>query len=163
MKIVVTGSSRGLGKAIADYYNSHNHRVLKLTHKTDLRDWTVRQNLYKQIDDFDIFVSVAKPDFVQTELLYELYDLWQNKNNFIISIGSGIVKYDTWGNSIERMKYHTQKKSLQHATQQLQRLNNPCRVININPTHLYDSDETINYVFLQNWCKDNLEFTIHGC
>ena len=161
MKIAVTGCSKGLGKAVADYFTKLNHSVIALDKNRDLRDWSIRQNLYKEINDCDVFFNIAKPDFIQTEIVYELYELWQNQSKTIVSIGSKVVEYPHWGDTIEMMKYHTQKKSLEHATQQLQKLNKNCKVILINPDHLYDK-KNINYQHLENWCIANLG-SLYGC
>jgi NADP-dependent 3-hydroxy acid dehydrogenase YdfG len=153
--ICITGGSRGLGKAICDYFKQNNHNVMSWDSRYDLRNYDIRQKIYTAAIDCDIFISVAKPDFIQTELLYELYKKWQNKDKIIVSIGSAIIVDDFWGENIDMMRYHTQKKSLDHAVKQLQRLQKLCQVHIINPQHLYDN-KNYNYKALNEWCEQNL-------
>ena len=148
MKISITGTSRGLGKNIADYLCLSNS-VTCYGREYDLRDYSVRRKII--MHDCDVLISVAKPDFVQTELLYE----WVEKhgtNKRIINIGSSTVHLDYWGHDIHMMRYHTQKRSLAHAVAQI----NHSNITIINPEHLYDKDE-YDYEKLALWCKDNIK------
>lgn len=148
MNINITGTDRGLGKSIANYLDKR-HSVTTFGRSYDLRDYSVRRKIIRH--DCDVLISVAKPDFAQTELLYE----WLEKHGTdkrVINIGSSTVHLDHWGNDIHTMRYHTQKRSLAHAVAQI---NHPNITI-INPEHLYDKDE-YDYEKLALWCKDNIK------
>jgi hypothetical protein len=156
MKVSVTGSSRGLGKSIFDYFSNLGHDVTGYDSKTNLADYFVRKEIIKNSIDTNIFVSCAKPGFSQTELLYEWYEVYKDKKIFV-SIGSEIVNLDFWGDDVHMMRYHTQKKSLQHAVNQL----NSKNIILLNPKHLYDKQK-YNYNKLREWCEQNFKDILNG-
>jgi len=147
MLIGITGTDRGLGKSIADYL-ALNYTVERYGKSFDVRDYSVRQKIINS--EIDCLISVAKPDFVQTQFVYEWFEA-HGTNKRLISIGSAIVKFDTWGDDVHMMRYHTQKCSLAHAVKQI---NHPNFSI-INPGHLYYPGEH-DYDFLAEWCKENI-------
>ena len=147
MNIIVTGTDKGLGKSIADHCEQ-SHLVTRFGRKYDLRDYSVRQKIIRHKSD--ILISVAKPDFSQTELLYEWYDV-HGTSKRVVNIGSATVHKELWGDDIHMMRYHTQKRSLAHAVAQI---NHPNITI-INPEHLYDKN-AFDYSILEQWCKENI-------
>ena len=150
MVISITGTSKGLGKSIAQYCKSKLHTVVEYDRTYDIRDYSIRKKIINSSNNCDIFFSVAKADFSQTQLLYEWYEKYKD-DKCIISIGSQIVDYDFWGMDVHLKRYHTQKLSLQHAVKQL----NSDNIILLNPGHLYDNE--INYEKLFSWCEKNIE------
>jgi len=148
MHVLVTGTSRGLGKSIADYCEQ-SHVVTRFGPEYDLRDYSVRQKIIQCPGD--MLISVAKPDFSQTELLYEWYDV-HGTSKRVINIGSSVVHQELWGDNVHMMRYHTQKRSLAHAVAQI---NHP-NINIINPEHLYNENE-YNYTLLEQWCKENID------
>ncbi len=148
MKISITGTSRGLGKSIADYLCKSNS-VTCYGREYDLRDYSTRYKIIR--NECDVLISVAKPDFSQTELLYEWFE-HHGTSKRLISIGSAIVDNKYWGNNVHMMRYHTQKCSLAHAVAQI---NHP-NISIINPGHLYDKDN-YDYDKLELWCKEHIK------
>ena len=120
MNITVTGTSKGLGKSIADYCEQ-SHTVTRFGREYDLRDYSVRQKIIQH--ESDILISVAKPNFSQTELLYEWYDV-HGTSKRVINIGSAVVHKEFWGDDIHMMRYHTQK------------LHKMLTKLKLNPTHV---------------------------
>ena len=147
MNITVTGTSKGLGKSIADYCEQL-HTVVRFGREYDLRDYSVRQKIIQQ--ESDILISVAKPNFSQTELLYEWYNV-HGTSKRVINIGSAVVHKEFWGDDIHMMRYHTQKRSLAHAVAQIDHPN----ISIINPEHLYNKN-AFDYAVLEKWCKENI-------
>ncbi len=147
MIVSVTGTDAGLGKSIADYLE-HAHTVLRFGKQHDLRDYSVRQTILTA--DFDVLISVAKPDFAQTQLVYECFEIHGTKKR-VINIGSAVVYEKHWGDDVHMMRYHTQKQSLAHAVAQI---NHPNIAI-VNPAHLYDPGE-YDYAKLEQWCRNNI-------
>lgn len=154
--VSVTGASRGLGKAIADYAKTFKFQVTEYDSKDNLADFFVRKKIIKNSRDTDIFINCAKPGFSQTELLYEWYEVYKDKK-FFVSIGSEVVECDYWGNDVHMMRYHTQKKSLKHAVEQLK----SDKIILINPGHLYNNRD-YDYVKLREWCENNFKDIFNG-
>lgn len=90
MKIAITGNTKGIGKAISDYF-SNDHEVLGFSRSSgyDISDDSVRKNILEQVVDADIFINNACPtDLSQLQMLHEICSLWKNTNKMVINISS---------------------------------------------------------------------------
>lgn len=149
MKIAITGHSRGLGAEISKRYTELGHQVFGFSRSNgyDLRNWDHMQRMLDQIEQCDWFFNVAKPDFVQTTILYELWKRWQNQNKFIVNISSGVstmpVLPATLFNDANMDLYRTAKVSLNEACKQLNFKSMCPHIILINPMHLYGNPITL--------------------
>lgn len=152
MKIAITGHTTGLGKAFFDYYVKKGFIVQGFSRKNgyDLRDWNKLQKFLDDTGEFDLIISNAKPDFVQTVLLYEMSKrVLQAKQ--IISIGSVIIDMPVGQEQDVGINlYKTQKLSLQNAHQQLTEKYPDFNSILVHPHHLYSQDN-IDYDSLDRW------------
>lgn len=148
MKIAITGHSRGLGAQLKTYYEKQGHTVSGFSRANgyDLRNWEVMHKMLGQIQDHDMFISVAKPDFVQTTVLYELWKLWRDQSKTIINIGSSLTACPTLPKPLFQDPgmdaYRTAKLSLQEASQQLAFKSIWPNIILVNPQHLYGNPMT---------------------
>jgi hypothetical protein len=153
MKIAVTGHTFGLGAEFVDFYRTKGHEVIGFSRSNgfDLRDWSKMHQMIDQLEDVELFISNAKPDFVQTLILYNLIPRWANTTKQIVSIGSQIIN-TTLDKSVDIgiNLYKTQKHSLQHAFYQLNRKYPTTDSILIHPGHLYDY-HNVDRVKVQNW------------
>jgi NAD(P)-dependent dehydrogenase (short-subunit alcohol dehydrogenase family) len=145
MKIAITGHSRGLGAEFKKIYESKGHTVIGFsrTNGYDLRDWSKMQSMIDQIQEYDIFVSCAKPDFVQTTILYELWKKWKGQDKLIINISSILTYFPTCPSNLfsdtQMDLYRTSKLSLNEATAQLTFKHNLPSILLVKPSHLYDN------------------------
>ena len=122
MRIVITGTTSGLGKALRDRFGSHD--VIAL----DRPDYDLDVNLDAYVrTDFDAYINNAYSGFKQTELLYKLFEANKDRDCKIINIGSVCADrvYD------KVYPYAIHKKSLADACLQLQQIDSQCRI-----THL---------------------------
>lgn len=176
MKIAITGHSRGLGAEFKKVYESKGHTVTGFSRANgyDLRDWSKMQSMIDQIQDYDIFISCAKPDFVQTTILYELWKIWKGQNKLIINISSILTYMPTCPPGLfadpQMDLYRTCKLSLNEASSQLTFKCSLPNILLVKPSHLYDniiSDEQEKK--LTNWvstlitlieCSQKNNFTI---
>lgn len=142
-KIAISGHSKGLGSELYKRYVEMGHTVTGFSRSNgyDLRDWSLMQKMITQILDYDIFISVAKPDFVQTNILYELWKVWRKQNKTIINIGSGITYSPVCPKNLfddpAMDAYRTAKISLNEASAQLSYKSAWPKIIMVNPSHLY--------------------------
>lgn len=124
------------------------HTVLGFSRSNgyDLRDWSIMQKMINQIQDYDIFINVAKPDFVQTTILYELWKVWKNQHKTIINISSGITYSPVCPKPLfddpAMDAYRTAKISLNEASSQLSYRSTWPKIILVNPSHLYSQPPT---------------------
>lgn len=113
MKIVITGASSGIGKAIADSLSqSHDVKVLDITDGYDIGDLSI----IKHILDADIFINNAfsKQDPSAQQTLFEtIFSEWKYTNKHIINMGSLSRYYDVTQVTFEN--YTLAKKALNEA------------------------------------------------
>ena len=97
-KVVVTGHSSGIGKAIFDYFsNDPNNQVFGFSRANghDIKDWQVRNKILEFSLDADIFVNNAHSRIgyshndSQLILLRKMFHLWEGQQNkLIINVSS---------------------------------------------------------------------------
>ena len=120
MKIVITGSTGGLGNSLVEIFREHNLVCLDRVNGYDLD-----KNLDDFIlDDFDVYINNAYSGFQQTNLLYKLFE--KNKDRYCIIINIGSVSSD--GNKDYINQYAINKASLEKTCLQLQLIDSECKV-----------------------------------
>jgi hypothetical protein len=101
------------------------------------------KKMLEQLADYDMFINVAKPDFVQTTILYELWKCWKNQQRTIINIGSGIATMPVCPKNLfddpSMDIYRTAKISLNEASRQLSFKSLYPKIVLVNPLHLYSN------------------------
>ena len=134
--IAITGTTRGIGKAILDILEEEGYNIISLNRSTgfELRlPWDqIEHKLYPAIKHADIFINNAHKDYTQIKILQYVFANWKNLNDkTIINISStaGDKRQDTknkWAN------YQVQKIALDEACKQLEGMGK-CKVTNIRP------------------------------
>lgn len=148
MRIAITGHSQGLGAEFVRAYEADGHTVTGYSRSNgyDLRDWSRMQEMLDQVQDYDLFISCAKPDFVQTTVLYELWKRWRGQNKTIINISSIITYFPTCPPDLFDQPamdfYRTSKLSLNEACAQLSFKSLLPNIVLIKPGHLYNNPPT---------------------
>lgn len=89
MKIVVTGHTRGIGKAIYDLLSSYGHEVVGMSRSNgfDLSEFEKVASAVLE-EDPGILINNAFAPQAQTNLLKTVYASWREKHKFIINMGS---------------------------------------------------------------------------
>lgn len=124
MKIHITGTTRGLGKAIKEYAELRGWYVTAF----DKPIYDLERNIGSFVRaDFDVYVNNAYHGWAQTELLYKLWDLNWNRNCRIINIGS--VCADRLYDRVYPYAIH--KMALAEACRQLQQIDARCLVTHV--------------------------------
>lgn len=125
MKFAITGHTRGLGAAIARQIScGHSFVGFSKSNGYNILDKEDRKLIIEQSSDCHVFVNNAHREYAQTDLLYELWDMWKDKNKLIVNIGSNT----TDGIKLFPHKYTAEKIALEKASEQLANLNMPCKV-----------------------------------
>ena len=132
MKVAITGTTRGLGKAVADElcgkwvvkgFNRPEYDICcpKCMHKLveELKDPTYR-----------IFINNAHETFCQTEVLAAVYNIWANDPSKIIVNINSRAKYP---NLSKGFMYSASKASLSHLSDSL-KFTTPkkCKIMDVN-------------------------------
>lgn len=128
MKIAITGSTAGIGQALANILSQRGHDVVGLSRRTGYNIRNIPK-LIDKIKDCDLFINNAQAGYAQTELLFEIFKTWQNeKNKKIWVISTDMTRFPTAvdipdHSLLDVIKYRNQKIALEEACRQLQFLN----------------------------------------
>ena len=136
-KIAITGHTSGLGKSFFDIL-SQNYNVVGYSKSTghDLRDYSVVSKIIDELNDVDLFINNAKPDYAQTQIVYRLARSWTGT---LLSIGSQAVLHPPKWDDTFLLEYLTQKTALLHAHTVLEPLST-CKLIIVHPKHISDTN-----------------------
>tara|TARA_A100001011_G_scaffold392817_1_gene481260 strand:- start:7441 stop:8031 length:591 start_codon:yes stop_codon:yes gene_type:complete len=139
--IVITGTSRGIGKAIKERLEEEGHTVIGLNRADgfDLKRLygSLEVGLLKALKEADVFINNVHYEYVQVKLLRSAFSLWQKQNKVIINMSSTTgdkSKDGVLGRKIDpkMFDYQIQKITLDTTAQKLSDLGR-CKVVNIRP------------------------------
>jgi len=139
-RAAVTGHTTGLGNSFFRLLSDRGYQVHGFSRTTgyDLRDYSCVTNMLEQIKGFDLFINNAKPDYVQSQIVYRLSREWTSGT--IVSIGSqATIQNPNWSDTF-LMEYLTQKIALCHAHTLLQPVAK-CQLVIVHPAHLGDNTD----------------------
>jgi hypothetical protein len=90
MKIVITGHTRGIGKALADVFSAGGHTVIGFSKSTgfDIGDPGIIKEIADRSTDCDVFINNAFHYLGQFDLLKEMINRWDGTTKMIININT---------------------------------------------------------------------------
>jgi len=124
VKIAITGHSAGIGKSFANILGKQGHEIVGLSKRNGDNIRVVPRTVQK-IVECDMFINNAQAGYAQTELLYKVWENWQNQSNKIIWVISTIMTQVPVDISIPELndlamsEYRNQKIALEQAVHQL--------------------------------------------
>ena len=132
MKIALTGHTKGLGEEIKKVLqDKHNVIGFSRSNGYDIKSPTDRKKIIKESNECDIFINLAHNYYHQTDILFELYAAWENKNKLIINIGSSVVNDDMWGvDRLDYLEYKNQKIALESMSNLLSKRKSLIKITN---------------------------------
>lgn len=148
MKIAITGHTKGLGLEFAKCLELRGHQIQGFSRSNgyDLRNWAKMQKMLSEIADFDMLISCAKPDYVQTVLLYEAFKAWKGLPKTILNISSILTYYTAMpaelSSDVMMHFYKNTKNSLNQACVELSTLSAEPKIMLVKPGHLYSQQIT---------------------
>lgn len=119
MIVAITGHTQGIGKALADLYQSQGHQIkgFSTTNGYDISDSQCRQKITHDCRDCDIFFNNAYDwegvESAQIEMLFDIWSVWQGQTKTIVNIGSSTTM--RWDSKSSGLKYRTYKRALEDA------------------------------------------------
>ena len=115
MKILITGSERGLGKRI--YENlCHDYKISEF-------DFTL-------LHEYDVLINNCIRKYDQLDLLQTVFDSWKDREKTIINIGSR----SKYSNISKGFTYSAKKSALSHMASNMRFLSDKtCRIMDLNP------------------------------
>ena len=124
MKIAITGHTAGIGQAFANILQGRGHDIVGLSKRNGDNIRNISK-IVEKITPCDLFINNAQAGYAQTELLYAVWEAWQNQpGKHIWCIGTMMTQYpvelDVPGYSdIDMSQYRNQKTALDDAIAQL--------------------------------------------
>lgn len=100
-KVAITGHTRGIGKALWDYYEGCTRLGFSKTEGWDLDNKQICDAVVHNIKDYDIFINNA-PNENQTYLFEQIHKMWYGQDKIIINLSSNVG--DTSLNIMERVE-----------------------------------------------------------
>lgn len=78
MKIAITGHTAGIGRAFANVLQNRGHEIVGLSkrHGDNIRN---TPKIVEKIIPCDLFINNAQAGYAQTELLYAVWQVWQDQ------------------------------------------------------------------------------------
>jgi NADP-dependent 3-hydroxy acid dehydrogenase YdfG len=97
MKVAITGHLQGIGKALAEVFQTNGHTVLGFSRSNgfNISEASNRLSIIRESQDVDIFINNAYHPTGQLDLLNEIIEQWKYSNKTIINIGSKSIMYPT--------------------------------------------------------------------
>jgi NADP-dependent 3-hydroxy acid dehydrogenase YdfG len=142
MKIAITGHTAGIGKSLAQIYQSQGHEIVGLSQ----REGNNIRNIPKicdQIEPCDMFVNNAQAGYAQTELLFEIAQRWQGTGKQIIVISTMMTQHPV-STAPELDQYRLQKVTLEQAVNQLRHRRLGIKIVLVRPGDIATSaDKTV--------------------
>lgn len=87
LKVAITGHTRGIGSAFADYFKDQEIHGFSRSNGWDLNSKTSCEALLTNLEKFDVFINNA-PTENQEYLFSEIYNKWQGQDKYIINVSS---------------------------------------------------------------------------
>jgi len=90
MNIAITGHTKGIGKALTEYFLSQGHAVFGFSRSNgfDICDEKTQKHIGKVLETCDVFINNAYAPNAQKQLLLDTIQLWEGTTNTIININS---------------------------------------------------------------------------
>lgn len=126
--IALTGHTGHVGKIIQRKYE-----VIGFSRSTGHDIRTNRSQILALSKDANVFINCAHggPGFAQTEMFWDIFNLWKDTDKVIVNIGTASADYSMW--STIRQKYSSEKAALIAAVEEAQQTEHICKVSIINP------------------------------
>jgi NAD(P)-dependent dehydrogenase (short-subunit alcohol dehydrogenase family) len=119
MKVAITGHTQGIGQALMELYQARGHQVIGFSRRNgyDITKPEDRIRIIDESSDCDLFFNNAHADFSQCDLLFELWQRWENQKKTIVNLSTGYTtRWIRWPEQIKDVKYFSAKIALEEST-----------------------------------------------
>lgn len=132
MKVAITGHTSGIGKSLSNCFPKF--KGFSRSNGYDITEKESRLKIVEEIYDCDVFINNAHSGFSQTELLFDVWNQWKNKDKKIICIGSRVS--DLLYTRYQYPEYAVQKSALESAVAYMTQQETLCKVTLIKPGYV---------------------------
>lgn len=153
IKIAITGHTKGIGKALFDYYTARGIPVTGFSRSNgyDIGRGEDQERIINETVDCDLFINNAYFRYAQVDLLQRWYGYHQKKPNYMI-VNMSSLAGDACMHLGKVYPYGLHKKALDDASYQMNiAAGCKCKIINIKPGHVKTDflTETSTYTYAQ--------------
>jgi nucleoside-diphosphate-sugar epimerase len=155
MKIAITGHTAGIGQAFAKILADRGHEIVGLSrrHDNNIRNTA---KIVEKVTHCDIFINNAQAGYAQTELLYAVWQAWQDQpGKHIWCIGTMMTQSPVdqavpGQSNISMSQYRNQKIALDDAIAQLRNKKHMPVITMIRPGAVAtQSDQTADWPYCE--------------
>lgn len=165
-KVSITGHTKGIGLAIANYFLNNGYLVTGFSKSNgyDITNTSIRQQIVKESNDAVIFVNNAYNNFdnSQLEILENIYKDWEGQDKIIINISSRFTNGDNdYSQSKQKLDQFCEQKiynRLPYLINLKPGLTNTLRVESIEGNRM-DVNDVVNLLDYVLSHKKNIRFT----
>jgi nucleoside-diphosphate-sugar epimerase len=124
MKIAITGHTAGIGQAFSKILKSRGHEIVGISRREGENIRRI-EHTAGLIESCDLFINNAQSIYAQTELLYAVWEKWQDKEEkYIWNISTQMTEQPindcpNGQNDLKMSQYRNQKLALEEASRQL--------------------------------------------
>jgi NAD dependent epimerase/dehydratase family len=154
MKIAITGHSAGIGQALSKVYAERGHEIIGLSRRNGFNIRNISK-ICKQIDECDMLINNAQAGYGQVELLFAVWEMWQEKKHKVIMNISTMMTKSPLSRllGLEFDAYRIQKISLEEAINQLAFKYTGPKLITVRPGAVATQfgQDSSNYANVDEW------------
>jgi NAD(P)-dependent dehydrogenase (short-subunit alcohol dehydrogenase family) len=168
MKIAITGHTHGIGKAFAEQLAERGHSIVGISRR-DGENIRRIPHTASLIYPCDMFINNAQTQYAQTELLYEVWKRWQDKEKYIWNISTMMTEQPINGTpdgqeDIVMSQYRNQKLALEEASRQLNYKSSWPQISIIKPGGVATQEQwdNTNKADVKVWVKSVLDTFAHN-
>ncbi len=129
MKVLITGTSHGLGKALKELLMLNGYEIGELNSIDALS-----HQLPDIVNEFDVFINNKYSNTLQSDLFEYVFNKWKYEKKTIVNILSSALIFDG-----PNKQYIEDKRHLENKTFQLRTFDKEVRIINVYPNTLESS------------------------
>lgn len=129
MKVLITGTSHGLGKALKELLMLNGYEIGELNSIDALS-----HQLTDIVNEFDVFINNKYSNTLQSDLFEYVFNKWKYEKKTIVNILSSALIFDG-----PNKQYIEDKRHLENKTFQLRTFDKEVRIINVYPNTLESS------------------------
>lgn len=168
MKIAITGHTAGIGKEFAEQLSQRGHSIVGISRREgeNIRRIPHTASL---IEPCDMFINNAQSQYAQTELLYEVWRIWQGKEKYIWNISTMMTEAPINStpdgqDDLIMSAYRNQKIALENASRQLRFKNSLPNISIIRPGGVSTQEQWDNTgkADVKLWVKSVIDIFAHN-
>ena len=146
MILGITGHTKELGKHLHDKFSENMFvKGFSRSNGYDIKNPIDREKIIKEAQDCHVFINLVHNYYHQTDILFELFQKWENQEKLIINISTKVLENEEWGlEKFEYIEYKIQKQNLENMSKYLNKKSQQPKIFNYRITEINFHKDFIN-------------------